>query len=171
MIFEKTSLQVIDAAEEKLEPNPWVRRVGWARHLQDFLTDDHMTRLRESISIPTTEEPKLQVIWESFMRMIHDAQDRVCGLDSGAAVLFEMHRETEVKPLTPFVATMEKDSWSRYYIFVGQILMYIFRTQEWKDEDRPAYTLTRQQGNIFDRLSAIVGSSINNISDADDADI
>jgi superfamily II DNA helicase RecQ len=103
--------------------------------------------------------------------MIHDAQDRVCGLDSGAAVLFEMHRETEVKPSTPFVATMEKDSWSRYCIFVGQILMYIFRTQEWRDEDRPAYTLTRQQGNIFDRLSAIVGSSIDSAGDADDADV
>jgi hypothetical protein len=58
--------RVIKEAEEAREPNPWLRRVGWAAHLAGL----DRTELQEWIEMPDEEEPDLEILCKAFDWMI-----------------------------------------------------------------------------------------------------
>jgi hypothetical protein len=65
--IEKKDKERVIEANENIEPNPWLKRVGWVRHLKDKNPD----QLRAAIEPPdASEEPELQVIIESFSRVV-----------------------------------------------------------------------------------------------------
>ena len=59
---EAEERRVIKEAEEAREPNPWLRRVGWAAHLAGL----DRTELREWIEMPDEEEPSLEILCRAF---------------------------------------------------------------------------------------------------------
>jgi hypothetical protein len=67
---EAEERRVIKEAEEAQEPNPWLRRVGWAAHLAGL----DRTELREWIKMPDEEESNLEILCKAFDWMIQDAQ-------------------------------------------------------------------------------------------------
>ena len=66
---EKESRQIKEF-EESQEPNPWLRRVGWAAHLAGLDRD----MVREWVEPVGDEEPELQVLCKAFDWMIQNAQ-------------------------------------------------------------------------------------------------
>ncbi|KAM7192758.1 hypothetical protein V8F33_008219 [Rhypophila sp. PSN 637] len=121
--FEEKKQQIIQAGDEKAEPNPWLRRVGWAEHLKGLDKE----RLRESmgpIAVP---------------------------IRVGHTVLFEVNRkEAHIKARKPFDSRIEDDTWVRYREVMRKLLCFIQRTKDWEDEARPPYTVTEKQGSLYD---------------------
>ena len=68
--IEKKDKERIMEADENVEPNPWLKWVGQVQHLKDKNPD----QLRVAIEPPdASEEPELQVIIESFSRVVETA--------------------------------------------------------------------------------------------------
>ena len=155
-LLDKSASRAIHNVDEKLEPNPWVRRVGWARHLADFKSEEGLERLRSTLQLPRPEETALQALWDSYTRVVNEAQKQVCSLEAGAATLFEMARDTETKRHTPFQPTMAREAWVRYRVLTGKLLLYLWRTQSLQDEERPRYELTPRQDEILGDLEALL---------------
>jgi hypothetical protein len=138
--MQKKSKATIKAREESKEPD-WLRRVRWVEHLESY----NRPRLLAFIeSIDVIKEKTLHEMWESFKRVFAAAQDTVVSSSSGQAALFEVNRKERgaAKPRKPFDGVMEKGTMKKYKEVWGQISRYLFRTQDWPDEERPEYELT-----------------------------
>jgi hypothetical protein len=97
----------IEATDESREPNPWLRRTGWARHLARL----DRKRLRSLVrAVDGEDEAELGVIHSPFRQLIRKAQQAV-----GQPALFEAHRkERGVKPSKPFNSRMDKTTFRAY---------------------------------------------------------
>jgi hypothetical protein len=86
----KKAKEKVKEADENAEPNPWLKRVGWVRHLKEKDPE----RLRAAIEPPNpNEEPKLQVIIESFGRVVSTAQRTFVPEMVRISALFEVNRK------------------------------------------------------------------------------
>ena len=96
---EEEERRCIEEAEESREPNPWLRRVGWAAHLAGL----DRAEIRSWIEMPDGEEPQLQTLCKTFDWMIQDAQYTTVQEVVGQAALFEANRkEVNNEPQKPF---------------------------------------------------------------------
>ena len=59
---EEKERRCIREAEESREPNPWLRRVGWAAHLAGL----DRAEIRKWVEMPDDEQPKLQILCKAF---------------------------------------------------------------------------------------------------------
>ena len=97
----------IKEAKESREPNPWLRRVGWAAHLAGL----NRAEIRSWIEIPDREEPKLDLLCKAFDWMIQDSQYTTIQEVVGQAALFEANRkEVNNEPQKPFDSWMDIDT-------------------------------------------------------------
>ncbi|KAM7188699.1 Protein of unknown function (DUF3505) domain containing protein [Rhypophila sp. PSN 637] len=150
--FEEKKQQIVQVGNEKAEPNPWLRRVGWAEHLQGLDRE----RLRESMRPIGEDEATLQRMWDSLSRVIDQARAVAVPMRVGHAVLFEVNRkEAHMKATKPFDSRMEDDTWVRYREVMRKLLCFIQRTQDWEDEARPRYMLTQKQGSLYDAFEDV----------------
>jgi superfamily II DNA helicase RecQ len=147
---QKKSKATIKARDESKEPDLWLRRVRWVEHLESY----NRPRLLASVEpIDPVKEGTLYGIWESFERVFVAAQETVVSGVAGQAALFEVNRKEQgAKPKKPFDGVMEEGTAKKYKEVWRQILCYLFRTQDWPDEERPEYELTDGQGDAFDEL-------------------
>ncbi|KAK7433632.1 hypothetical protein CaCOL14_013366 [Colletotrichum acutatum] len=139
--------ELIRTANERLEPSPWLARVGWAVHLQGLSVNalfDTTVPIRE-------DEVVLQAMWATVDTVLDQARATSAPSTVGLAVLFEAQRtEAHVKPRRPFDNRMEDDTWARYKGVWRCLLCVWFRTQEMDDDKRPPYRLTPSQGEAWD---------------------
>ena len=98
--IEKKTKASIEEVDESLEPNPWLQRVGWVRHLKDKDPE----RLRAAVEPPDpSTEAELHVIIESFGRVVSTAQRIAVRETVGINALFEINRKCATKkPAMPF---------------------------------------------------------------------
>src|ERR1700722_18121406 len=83
--IEKKVAESIQEADENIDPNPWLKRVGWIRHLKD----KNPKRLRAAIEPPdASKEPELQAIIESFGKVVDTAQPIPAPAAEGTHPLF-----------------------------------------------------------------------------------
>ncbi|KAJ0299009.1 hypothetical protein KNSL1_013682 [Colletotrichum chrysophilum] len=144
--------EIIRVTSEKLEPNPWLHRVGWAEHLRG-LDANTLFKTTEAIR---EEETTLQRMWETVSTVLDQSRAASGPNTVGHAVLFEAQRsEAHVKPRRPFDNRMEEDTWTRYKDVWRVLLCIWFRTQEMTDEERPPYKLTTQQEDTWDRFEQL----------------
>ncbi|OTB19505.1 hypothetical protein K445DRAFT_8538 [Daldinia sp. EC12] len=134
-----------DLADEKMAPNPWVNRTGWAKHLKNHLSPNHLDRLLAAIGPVREDEPVMQVIWDSFVRVVDAARAHLHDLYAGSHFLFLLNYDGKGRPKEPFHVNLQEPTWKRYVGWVGQIVLYLQRTRTWDDEDRPPYVLTPAQ--------------------------
>jgi superfamily II DNA helicase RecQ len=145
---EKESIKRVD---ENKEPNPWLKRVGWATHL----AGKNPEKLRGTVEpVETTKEPMLQAVVESFRRVVQAAQSSAVREVVGIHTLFEVNRKDMMqKPTMPFHSAMGDDTLKKYSGFWIQLLCYLYRTQEDEEfRDRPDYTMTSEQEGAYDEL-------------------
>ncbi|KFZ18145.1 hypothetical protein V501_01347, partial [Pseudogymnoascus sp. VKM F-4519 (FW-2642)] len=127
---EEKERREIKEADEHREPNPWLRRVGWAAHLAGLDRGE----IREWVEMPDDDEPELQT-----------------------AALFEVHRkEVTEEARMPFDSWMDITTVRSYTQIWRQLLCYVFRAEGEKPEDRPAYKLTERQKISMRGLQAVV---------------
>jgi RecQ family ATP-dependent DNA helicase len=151
---QKKRRETIKAHDESKEPDLWLRRVKWIPHLQSY---DPSKLLASIAPIDAAKEVTLQGIWESFQRVLDTAQETVVSGVAGQAALFEVNRKDQgAKAKKPFDGVIEEGTKKKYKEVWRQILCYLFRTQDWDDEDRPEYELTDRQGDTFDALTEAV---------------
>lgn len=139
--------RAIEVANEKKEPNPWVERTGWARHLEGLAP----IRLRDTIRPVEENEPALAFILASFTRVIHSARQTAHPKRVGLAILFEAERrEVHSKPDKPLDNRLEETTWAQYQSTFRKLLRYLIRVEEWDNDLQPPYRLTTKQGNLLD---------------------
>ena len=150
---EMEERKVIKEAEEAREPNPWLRRVGWAAHLARL----DRTELREWIEMPDHEEPELEVLCKAFDWMIQGAQFTTVQEVVSQAALFEANRkETNVEPQRPLDSWMDITTIQSYTRVWKQVLCYVLRAEDEDVEKRPAYKLTGRQQIGVQAVRAII---------------
>src|SRR5271170_4324576 len=150
--IEKKAKEKVEEADDNAEPNPWLKRVGWVRHVKGKNPDQLRAAVEPASAI---EEPELQVIIESFRRVVDVAQSIARPEVVGINALFEVNRKiTTQKPAMPFSSAMGEDTMKKYRGFWEQLLCYIYRMQEDEqfEEVRPSYQLTQTQKDAFDAL-------------------
>jgi hypothetical protein len=119
--------------EEAREPNPWLRRVGWAAHLAGL----DLEKVRELVEPVGDDEPELQVLYTAFDWMIQDAQYTTVQEVIGQAALFEVNKkEAEQETQMPFESWMDATTVRSYTQVWRQILDYIFRAEDTEPEER-----------------------------------
>jgi len=154
--IEKKAKEKVKEADENAEPNPWLKRVGWVRHLKEKDPE----RLRAAIEPPNaSEEPELQVIIKSFGRIVSTAQSIAVPEVVGINALFEVNRKIATqKPAMPFSSYMGEDTLKKYRGFWEQLLCYMYQMQEDEqfEEARPGYQLTQAQQDAFNALVVAV---------------
>ncbi|KAK4158655.1 hypothetical protein QBC43DRAFT_249019, partial [Cladorrhinum sp. PSN259] len=124
--------------EGKAEPNPWLRRVGWAEHLTGF---DPFILYRTTTAIKS-----LDFAWQSLSRVVLAAQAACSYEQAGSAILFEIGRKNiHTKPSTPFTSRLEPQTIQRYTNVWKRVIRYIFRTIDLDDSDRPPYKFQQHQ--------------------------
>jgi hypothetical protein len=150
---EMEERQVIKEAEEAREPNPWLRRVGWAAHLAGL----DRTELRKWIEMPDHEEPELEVLCKAFDWMIQGAQFTTVQEVVSQAALFEANRkEANVEPQRPLDSWMDITTIQSYTRVWKQVLCYVLRAEDEDAEKRPAYKLTGRQQIGVQAVRAII---------------
>ena len=163
--IEKKAKEKVEEVDENAEPNPWLKRVGWIRHLKD----KNPERLRAAVEPPDpNEEPELQAIIESFGRVVSTAQCIAVPETVGINALFEVNRKVMTqKPAMPFSSAMGEDTLKKYRGFWEQLLCYIYHMQEDEqfEADRPSYQLTKAQQNAFNALVVAVDEMIDQVED------
>ena len=166
--IEKKAKEKVEEAYENAEPNPWLKRVGWVRHLKEKDPE----RLRAAIEPPDpNEEPELQAIIDSFGRVVSTAQRIAVPETVGISALFEVNRKIATqKPAMPFSSSMGEDTLKKYRGFWEQLLCYTYRMQEDErfQEARPSYQLTRPQQNAFNALVRAADDITDRMEAADD---
>jgi hypothetical protein len=119
----------IEVTDESQEANPWLRRVGWARHLEDLNRTDLMGLVAE---IDEETEPVLSIIKESFNRVIITAQQTARVEVVGSAALFRINGvEYERKGTTPFPAFMEDGTEAKYSSVWEKLLCFVIRAENY----------------------------------------
>jgi hypothetical protein len=75
--IEKKTRASIEEVDENLEPNPWLRRVGWVRHL----TGKDPERLRAAVE-PSLSRPSIieDVSLLSSHMLVYSAREEECNL-------------------------------------------------------------------------------------------
>ena len=99
---EEKERREIKEFEESREPNPWLRRVGWAAHLAGL----DRANIRELVEPVGDDEPELQVLYKAFDWMIQNAQYTTVQEVVGQAALFEVNKKEADKE-----TQMPYDSW------------------------------------------------------------
>ncbi|KAK1613539.1 hypothetical protein BDP81DRAFT_336815, partial [Colletotrichum phormii] len=78
---------LIRATNDKLEPNPWLQRVGWAEHLSGL----RISQLYETTGlIQEAVEDVLHMMWTSVNEVLEYARAIFTPNKVGYAVLFEV---------------------------------------------------------------------------------
>jgi len=140
----------IKATDESKEPNPWLRRTGWARHLGRFDREELRALVRP---VDPEKDPELVVVHKAFHQLIHRAQKNAVSDVVGRAALFEAHRKEEgKKPKKPFNSRMDKTTFRQYTLYWNQLLSYVVRTDDLDKEDRPRFKFTSKQQDMLDEL-------------------
>ena len=80
----------IKATDESKEPNPWLRRTGWARHLGRFDREELRALVRP---VEAEKEPELVTVHKAFQQLIREAQKHAVSDVVGRAALFEAYRK------------------------------------------------------------------------------
>lgn len=97
----------VTVSSDKDEPNRWLKRTRWAKHLEKIDTG-RLLALRGAIQ---EEEVVLARLWESMDRVLETARARATATYVGLNVLFEVARkDMQVKPRWPFDNHIEEDS-------------------------------------------------------------
>jgi hypothetical protein len=152
--IEKKTKASIEEIDDNLEPNPWLKRVGWVRHLKEKDPE----RLRAAVEPPdVVTEAELHVIIESLGRVVDTAQHIAVRETVGINALFEINRKYATqKPRMPYSSFMGDDTKVKYRGYWAQLLCYLYRMQEEEAfaDVRPSYRLTRVQQDAFDALVA-----------------
>jgi hypothetical protein len=141
---EEKERQEIKEFEESREPNPWLRRVGWASHLAGLDRDS----MRELVEEPDSEEPELQILCKAFDWMIQNAQYTTVQEVVGQSALFEVNKkEADKETQMPYDSWMDITTVRSYTRVWRQILCYIIRVEDTDPTERPIYKLTAWQEN------------------------
>lgn len=146
---EEAEQHRIKAADELREPNPWLRRTGWTRHLHGL----DAVKLRNLIRPAEENEEALQQIHCAFERLIYSAQAVAVTDVIGQPALFEAHRkESCKKPGKPFNSRMDKTTFRQYTNIGKQLLSYIWRANNLEGDETPGFRMSRIQQLHFDNL-------------------
>lgn len=156
----------IDASEGSIEPNPWLKRTGWAFHLAghdpSYILStvslaakdgwDHMEYTEPNAFIKNRDVgiAFLSAAWDSMGRVVLTAME-ACSFDRvGAAVCYLIQQnQVNVKPHKPFHAHLEPSTVRGYTNVWKQILGHIIRTFEAPTTLQPLPKPTRAQARAF----------------------
>lgn len=150
---EEREKKKIKALDESKEPNPWVRRTGWAHHLGGCGDREELRKLVGLVD--RKGEARLGVLHDAFDQLIRDAQQTAVTNVVGQAALFEANRkERGKKARRPFNSKMDPTTFRNYTACWKQLLSYIIRSENLDQDKRPPYSMTSTQRWLLDTMLA-----------------
>jgi len=148
--INRRSTSLRNASPNRLEPNPWLDRIGWARHLADF----EKSALRKWIDFPNSENEDtfFDICLISFTELVSRAQKTARITEIGLASLEYINRKEtgEEKNSKPFHSRFEKNTIKKYSNIFIKILLYLFNTWDLDENERPKYRKSQKQIEKFD---------------------
>jgi hypothetical protein len=149
---EKARRQITEP-DEAQEPNPWLRRVGWASHLAGL----DRKEIKEFVAPVGEDEPELQILCKAFDWLIQEAQYHAVREVVGQHAMFEANKkEVNKEPKMPFDSWMDITTVQRYTEVWRQLLRYVFRAEDEEPDKRPPYELTERQQICIEDVRASI---------------
>ena len=155
--------------DDFLAPNPWLRRLGSATHLQGF--QDQKPFLRGLISLEYSINPQepdanldrqLRIIHIAFDLLLIKAIKAVTPENISWNALFELNRrELNKERNRPFHYRHKPKTRAQYSSVIKSLLSYIVRAVDFNDpKDRPPFTLTSRQDQCYEALMALADTLV-----------
>jgi hypothetical protein len=126
------------------QPNPWLERAGWARHLKGFERDT----LRQWISPPDpTTQPEQVLLVQTLQGLILRAQTNANPDRIGLASLEYINRKETGEKYSekPLNWRLEPATIQKYTSYWVSIVLYLYKTVNLSPPNRPSYTKQREQ--------------------------
>ena len=141
----------------RLEPNSWLDRSGFARHLSKF----EKSTIREWIQIPESDSNNntiISIIIQATLGLIFRAQKNAQSDVVGLASLEYVNRKesgenTNEKPLN---SRLQPNTIRKYAGFWSKILVYLYNTWYLNDSDRPSYRKSNKQLKTWQKLISTI---------------
>lgn len=156
------------AVISRLEPNPWLNRAGWARHLAGFDKDTirSWTELPDSDDSDDLDQLDLEILTYTirFLKhLIYKAQNIASSASYPQAALFYINRKETGQSTSekPFNAKLEKATIDRYISYWIKIFIYLYKTWELPLSERPAYIVTVRLNKRFRKLKESIWTWVN----------
>ena len=150
---EEEERRQITEPEEAKEPSGWLRRVGWAAHLEGL----DRKELRELVAPVDDDEPDLQVLCKAFDWLIQDSQYHAVREVVGLEALFEANKkEVNKETQMPFESWMDITTIKRYTEVCKSVMLFMFRAEEDEPDKRPPYELTERQQMAIEDVRASI---------------
>jgi hypothetical protein len=133
------------------QPNPWLERTGWVRHLDGF---DRKT-LRQWISPPDpTTQPEQILLVQTLRGLILRAQRNASPNLIGLASLEYINRKETGEKYSekPLNWRLEQTTIQTYTSYWVSIVLYLYNTVNLSPPDRPSYTKKRDQTKKLRKL-------------------
>ena len=140
---EEEEARQIKETDEAKEPNAWLRRVGCVGHLASV----DRKKVRTFVApVNPEKEPGLAILDTAFEWLIQDAQYHAVRGVVGLQALFEANKkEVEKETNMPFDSWIGITTIERYVEVWKQLLLFVFRAEEVREDERPPYELTEDQ--------------------------
>ena len=147
---DEAERRIIKDTDGSREPNPWLKRTGWARYLGGL----DQVKMRDLVR-PADEhdDPELSIIHGAFNKLIRAAQKvAVTDVVGQAACSRLIGRKWVRSRVKPFNSRLSKSAFKAYTDIWKQLLSYIWRADDMEESDRPKYSFTSRQKVEFDSL-------------------
>ncbi|TKW60305.1 MAG: DUF3505 domain-containing protein [Blastochloris viridis] len=166
--FEAQALAIRSKEAEAIEqlndftaPNPWLRRLGSARHLANFSGEKDFLRDLLSLNLTLTKESLEETselacffLLRAFEELIQEAISLIASNEIPLNALFEVNRQDASQPAKkPFSYRYKKATQDRYAIVAKQLLVYTFRCLNLEPTERPPFKASQQQLASYKALS------------------
>ncbi|KAH7276267.1 hypothetical protein B0J15DRAFT_558537 [Fusarium solani] len=144
--------RAIEQLNDFTAPNPWLRRLGSARHLADFSGEKDFLRELLSLDLTLTKESLEEtseldcffLLW-AFEELIQEAIGLIASNEIPLNALFEVNRQDASQPAKkPFSYRYKKATQDRYAIVAKQLLVYTFRCLNLEPAERPPFKASQQ---------------------------
>ena len=148
----QASQATIQGSASRLEPNQWLKRAGWAKHLEGF----EKSTLKEWISLPNPIdiESTKGVLSLATQQLIAKAQN-ICQPEilGYSCLEYVTRKETGSESNEKILNSQLLPSTLAKYSLVWQrIVLYLYSTWELPLDERPCYRFTKNQQSTFSSL-------------------
>jgi hypothetical protein len=135
--------------DEKVEPDPWLSRVGYEKHLMGYGLTDLLCLPNKAVE----NEMGLLRLIDRFTKSINASIDYSQTIDRNHCALFEVKRIDVNYPTKPFNPNLERPSWSKYIGFFVKIITVIYRMES-EEFIKTSYRFTGEQQILWRALNA-----------------
>ena len=144
------AMQTVEIIDQSIEPNLWIGRVGYDKHLKGLIRMDLYELAKYA---PKEEEIAVARILERITKVMEKSVEYSKSIDRSNLVLFVVKRIDFRPALKPFNPNLGKETWDRYIHVLGNVVTIIIRIESIaRHHNKRRYQLTEKQSLLIHRI-------------------